>query len=58
MLYIFFGDYEAICGGDELLFQQVVNQLKEEGYTITYRGALFCDAAAFEVKKKQQEEAV
>jgi hypothetical protein len=57
MLYIFFGDYEAVCG-DDLLFQQVLDQLKEEGYTITYRGALFCDAAAFEVKKKQQEEAV
>lgn len=57
MLYIFFGDYEAVCG-DDLLFQQVFDQLKEEGYTIAYRGALFCDAAAFEVKKKQQEEAV
>lgn len=57
MLYIFFGDYEAVCD-DNLLFQQVLDQLKEEGYTITYRGALFCDAAAFEVKKKQQEEAV
>ena len=57
MLYIFFGDYEAVCG-DDLLFQQVLDQLKEEGYTITYQGALFCDAAAFEVKKKQQEEAV
>lgn len=57
MLYIFFGDYEAVCG-DDLLFQQVLDQLKEEGYTITYRGALFCDAAAFEVRKKKQEEAV
>lgn len=57
MLYIFFGDYETVCG-DNLLFQQVFDQLKEEGYTITYRGALFCDAATFEVKKKQQEEAV
>lgn len=57
MLYILFGDYEAVCG-DDLLFRQVLDQLKEEGYTITYRGALFCDAAAFEVKKKQQEEAV
>lgn len=54
MLYIFFGDYEAVCG-DDLLFQQVLDQLKEEGYTITYRGALFCDAAAFEVRKKQEE---
>lgn len=57
MLYIFFGDYEAVCS-DDLLFQQVFDQLKEEGYTITYRGALFCDAAAFEVKKEKQEEAV
>ena len=57
MLYIFFRDYEAVCG-DDLLFQQVFDQLKKEGYTITYRGALFCDAAAFEVKKEQQEEAV
>ena len=57
MLYIFFGDYEVVCG-DDLLFQQMLDQLKEEGYTITYRGALFCDAAAFEIKKKQQEEAV
>lgn len=57
MLYIFFGDYEAVCS-DDLLFQQVFDQLKEEGYTITYRGALFCDAVAFEVKKEQQEEAV
>ena len=57
MLYIFFGDYEAVCC-DDLLSQHVLDQLKEEGYTITYRGALFCDAAAFEVKKKQQEEAV
>ena len=57
MLYIFFGDYEAVCC-DDLLSQHVLDQLKEEGYTITYRGALFRDAAAFEVSKKQQEEAV
>lgn len=57
MLYIFFEDYEAVCG-DDLLFQQVFDQLKEKGYIITYRGALFCDVAAFEVKKEQQEEAV
>lgn len=57
MLYILFGDYEAVCG-DELLFQRVIDQLKEEGCEITYRGALFCNCAAFEVRKQQQEEAV
>lgn len=55
MLYIFFGDYETICGGDELLFQQVVSQLKEEGYTITYHGAPSSSIAMFEVRKKQEE---
>lgn len=55
MLYIFFGDYEAICGDDELLFQQVVNQLKDEGYTITYHGAPSSSIAMFEVRKKQEE---
>lgn len=54
MLYILFGDYEAVCG-DELLFQQVADQLKEEGFEITYRGGLFCGIAAFEVRKKQEE---